>query len=310
MLTLDAILHPTDFSASARHAFAYAVQVARHHGADLHMLNVAPNKGEDPVRFAYQVEAGDESAFKEMHDRADAKMVEIIEQIDTEDITIKRVHTRGIAPGPEILTYADDQEIDLVVMGTHGRRGIKRLVLGSVTEEVVRQARCSVLTVRGDEEPALTPPQVRRILVPVDLSKFTRPLLEAATDVAMAYSAEIDLLHVVEPLPFPTSLVGGVGVQDLTPNPVDEAQEQLRHLIEESDVPIAPHVEEGHAAKSIIASAETWDSDLIMIASHGLSGLQGMLLGSVTARVVRRAHCPVWTARIRPEDIGGEEKGA
>ncbi len=304
MLDIQTVLHPTDFSACAKHAFTYALQVARQHDADLDLLHVGPTEGDDPIRSAYQIEAGDESALKKMRDRAEERMMELIGQVDSSGVNIQLNYTRGIAPGPEILSHAEEHDVELVVMGTHGRRGIKRFLLGSVAEEVVRQAPCSVLTVHGETEGDFTPPTIDRMLVPIDLSEFTVPLLRSAKTLAEAYTAEIDLLHVVEPLPFPAPLVGAVTIHDLIPDPTDQATEQLKGLADRVDGPevaITPHVAEGHAATVILNTAEELDSDLIMIASHGLSGLEGMLLGSVTARVLRKAKCPVWVARVQPE---------
>jgi nucleotide-binding universal stress UspA family protein len=309
MLDIQTVLHPTDFSECAKHAFTYALQVARQHDADLHLLHIGPSEGDDPIRSAYQIEAGDESVLKKMRDRAEERMMDLIGEVDSGGVNIQLSYSRGIAPGPEILRYAEKKAVDLVVMGTHGRRGVKRFILGSVAEEVVRQAPCSVLTVCGEAQGDFTPPTVDRMLVPVDLSEFTMPLLHAAKTVASAYTAEIDLLHVVEPLPFPAPLVGALTIHDLIPDPTDQATSQLEQISEQADGPdiaITPHVAEGHAAKVILNTAEELDSDLIMIASHGLSGLEGMLLGSVTARVLRKAQCPVWVARVQPEN-GSEE---
>ncbi len=303
MFTVNTILHPTDFSPCAKGAFAHAVRMARRHDAQLHLLNVAPSLGEDPIRSAYTVGAGEDSVFKEMEDRAQEMMLALIEEGEAEDLDIQRDHDRGIAPGPVINEYAEEHDVDLVVIGTHGRRGMKRFVLGSVAEEVVRQAPCSVMTVRSEEDVVPPPPVIDRVLVPVDLSEYTVPLFRAALNVASTYSAQLDLLHVVEPLPFPAPLVGAVTLHDLVPDPTDQATNQLTHLAataSDDAVNVTSHVEEGHAATVIVEQAKALDSDLIMIASHGLSGLESLLLGSVTARVVRRASCPVLVARVTP----------
>jgi len=214
-------------------------------------------------------------------------------------------HRRGIAPGPVINDYADDHQVDLIVMGTQGRRGVGRFVLGSVAEEVVRQAPCSVMTVRDDDTDT-PPPTIDRMLVPVDLSEFTVPLYRAALNVAATYSAQIDVLHVIEPLPFPVPLVGAFTIHDLVPDPTERSTEQLQQLVDtvgHPDASATPHAVEGHAAQTIIQQADELNSDLIMMASHGLSGIEGFLLGSVTARVVRRARCPVFVARVEPEAL-------
>ena len=309
MSVIQTILHPTDFSDAARAAFRRALQIADTHDAVLHLLNVAPNLGEDPVRYAYDMEAGDESIVKKMRDASDAKMRELIEAVGAQDQEIRRVHSRGVAPGPVILEYAEDQEVDLVVMGTHGRRGVKRLVLGSVTEEVTRQAPCDVLTVRGEEEENGTPPVVHKLLVPVDFSVFSRPLLQSAKVIAASFGAQIDLIHVIEPLPFPAPLMGAMTLNDLVSDPGARTAEHLDELIRSTGgphVPIELHTEEGNAAQTILDTAEALSSNMIVIASHGRSGLEGLLLGSVTARVIRKSHCPVWIARAEPEQIGAD----
>lgn len=308
MFTINTILHPTDFSDCANEAFAHALRMARRHKATLHLLNVAPSLGEDPVRSAYSIGAGENTIYKKMEDRAQELMKALISEHGAEDLKdTVRVHDRGIAPGPVINSYAQEHDVDLIVMGTHGRRGVERFVLGSVAEEVVRQAPCSVMTVRRTTDSA-QPPTIDRMLVPVDLSEYTVPLFRAALNVASTYSARIDLLHIVEPLPFPVPLVGAVTIHDLVPDPAEQSTSQLTKLAESithEGVNVTPHVEEGHAAATIVEQAEALDSDLIMIASHGLSGVERFLLGSVTARVVRRAHCPVLVARVEPESIDG-----
>lgn len=303
-MRIRTILHPTDFSRSARAALAHALRLARRYGATLHVLHATPSLGDDPVRSAYDFGTGDERALQEMAEEAQQRLKALIDETGLEGVDVVHAYDRGIAPAPVILDYAAAHDVDLIAMGTHGRRGVKRFMLGSVAEEVVRRAACSVLTVRDEQEGDTTPPPIERVLVPVDLSTFTAPLFRAAKDVAAAFEARIDLLHVVEPLPFPIPLVGGVTLHDLVPDPAARANEQMAHLIETVGGPhvtVKAHVREGHAASVIVEEAEALGTDLIVTASHGLSGIEGFLLGSVTARVVRRAGCPVLVARVAPE---------
>jgi nucleotide-binding universal stress UspA family protein len=142
------------------------------------------------------------------------------------------------------------------------------------------------------------------VLTPVDLSEFSRPLLRAARDLTASFNASLDLLHVVEPLPFPVPLVGAVTIHDLIPDPIEQSRRQLDRLVETSGglpVSISTHVAEGHAAITIVEEAERNDADLIVMSSHGRTGLERVMLGSVTARVVRRASCPVCVVRVNPE---------
>lgn len=296
----DTILVPCDGSPESERAADHALELAERFDAGVLALFVAES-GSARLRSP--------SGTHEQRVRRGTEAIEALR---------RRAERRGVAvettvaegdPAAVIIDVAGSDGVDLIVMGTHGRRGVKRFVLGSVAEEVVRQAPCSVMTVRSDEDAVPPPPVIDRMLVPVDLSEYTVPLFRAALDVASTYSAHIDLLHVVEPLPLPAPLVGAVTIHDLVPDPTDQSKEQLTHLAEaitHEDVSVASHVEEGHAAAVIVEQAKALDSDLIMIASHGLSGLEGFLLGSVTGRVVRRAACPVLVARVEPEEAPPE----
>src|SRR5690606_34769986 len=112
------------------------------------------------------------------------------------DVVVKRAVVRDVAAAPAILQYARDQEMDLVVMGTHGRRGLRRLFLGSVAEEVVRLSVCPVLTVHAG--PIRSEALFGDILVPIDFSPHSKAALRAAASLAPELGASLDLLHVVE----------------------------------------------------------------------------------------------------------------
>jgi len=311
MFKTDTILHPTDFSEESHHAFRYAYELAKLRGAELHLLHVAPSLGDDPLRGAFDASLDEEEFYREIRDEADARMKSLIETVEDSDVPVRRVHTRGIAPAEVIADYAEREGMDLVVMGTQGRTGVSRIVLGSVAGEVVRKAPCAVLTVREDTK---MPSNIDRVLTPVDLSEFSRPLLRAARDLTASFNASMDVLTVVEPLPFPVPLVGAVTLHDLMPDPVEQSQKQLDRLVETTEglpVTIRTHVEEGHAAMTIVDAAAEHDADLIVMASHGRTGLERIMLGSVTARVVRRAECPVCVLRVEPEPTEEEvEKAA
>lgn len=141
-MTLNRILAPTDFSETAQHAFEYARELAKSFEAEIHLLHVVP----DPMTQGWAGEASGiviPDLVKTWTTNADQRLAEIT----VPDVEITRV-TRVGHPFVEIIQYAQDHEIDLIVMGTHGRGPIKHLLLGSVAEKVVRKAPCPVLTVR------------------------------------------------------------------------------------------------------------------------------------------------------------------
>lgn len=302
MFKTKTVLHPTDFSPESQHAFQYAYELADRRDAELHLLHVATFLGDDPLRSVFDVSLDEDKFYKEVYEEADEKMKDLIETVEASSVRVRRIHSRGMAPAPVITDYAEDQGIDVIVTGTEGRRGVSRLIMGSVANEVVRNAPCTVLTV--PDGATQTPAEVQRVLTPTDLSEFSRPLLRAAQDLTASFNASLDLLHVVEPLPFPVPLVGAVTLHDLIPDPTGQAKRQLDRLVKTSGglpVSISTHVAEGHAAITIVEEAEKNDADLIIMASHGRTGLERVMLGSVTARVVRRASCPVCVVRVDPE---------
>ena len=145
MLTINRILHPTDLSEGARRAFAYAASLAHWHDAELHMLNVAGRHqyNFEELRDSYPLDADILNTWVQ-----DAG----ISQFTADDLAIVQVQEEGAAPGTNILSYADENTADLIVMGTHGRRGVDRMLLGSVTERVLRRAPTPVFVVKPTQK--------------------------------------------------------------------------------------------------------------------------------------------------------------
>jgi nucleotide-binding universal stress UspA family protein len=213
---------------------------------------------------------------------------------------VVRAKKRGISAAPIILEYADENDIDLIVMGTHGRRGLEHLFLGSVAEEVVRFAACPVFTVREAKEPKPTK-AIERILVPVDFSTHSQKALTYAGELALAYDARLQLLHIIEPVVYPSFYsLDRANFFDWMDEIEVEAIRQLHQFSAARggpDVPVDHFVVRGRAATDIVDFAETKRSDLIVMATHGLTGMKRLYLGSVCEKVVRRAMCPVFTVK-------------
>src|SRR5690554_4339505 len=104
---------------------------------------------------------------------------------------------RDVTAGPALLAYADEKDIDLIVIGSHGRRGLQRMLMGSVAEEVVRKAPCPVLTMRGELENA---PEMtgRTIVAPVDFSEHSLHALQSAKELAQRLGTKLVVVHVLE----------------------------------------------------------------------------------------------------------------
>jgi nucleotide-binding universal stress UspA family protein len=158
----------------------------------------------------------------------------------------------------------------LIVMGTHGRHGTKRLMLGSVAERVLRQSRIPVLAIRESAEPGL----FRSILCPFNFSEVGRAALDYAADVAVAYDALLTIMHAQE---------SGDG-----PPACELVEEPIRRRCKVKEVLIG-----GEAARSILEEAQRVKPDLIVMGAEQKSTIIGELFSSTTERVMQSADAPL-----------------
>lgn len=291
MLRVNKILLARDLTKSAEQATHVAFHLALQTGAELHVLYA-----EVLFEDRYQGPKGHdellEDAKRQLAHRAQASSGD-----GASALIIKQVVVRDVAAAPAILDYTTEHDIDLVVIGTHGRRGLRRMLLGSVAEEVIRLSPVPVLTVHPRDVEAGEGHAPRSILVPIDFSVHAAEALRQAKQVALLYGARLDLLHVVEEQMHPAFYnTGVVSVYDLNPHVEEDAILEMERLYRYTEGPggeVTYTVLPGHAANEIVRFAEIQESNLIVMATHGLMGLEHMLMGSVAERVVRRAPCPV-----------------
>ena len=301
MLQIDRLLYPTDFSECSERALPLAVLLAETHDAEFHALH------------ALVLHAADESDVERLWERlAEEARTQLRTIGEGRTLRVSPAIERGISAAPVILGHAAENDVDLIVMGTHGRRGVRRWLAGSVAEEVVRLASCPVLSVHGEPEAVGEVPEVGEIVVPVDFSSHSRLALAHARELAGTLDARVSLVHVVEQSVYPDFYApvrtSGLDLSELRRTAAD----RLRQLADEAlgtDRTGAVEVRVGRTVPEIIDFVEVRQADLVVIASHGLQGLDRVLLGSVTERVVRRAPCSVLTVKSFGKRIlpGGKE---
>jgi nucleotide-binding universal stress UspA family protein len=214
------------------------------------------------------------------------------EQVSETGIPVRSLLRYGAA-GREIEEACRVEEVDLVIMGTHGHTGVPRFILGSVAERVVRTAPCSVLTVGPG---AVGPPRpMKRILVATDFSRGAEHAIDDAVDLAKTWQAELTIVHVCEPVP---------------PNaPADTAERYTRRASDALESTAAAHAKPGLTIKTMLRTGRSWeqidegvsaiDADLVLLGTEGRGRIGRLLLGSVAERVVRTSPCPVLV--VRPE---------
>jgi nucleotide-binding universal stress UspA family protein len=295
MLSIRRVLFPTDLSEGAKRAFPQAAFLADWHDAELHLLNVTGRHRHDYEETKEHFPLSDDTLAEWL--RRPSKSVSGSKWPDLEALPIMQTQLESVEPAERIIDYAEDEDIDLVVMGTHGRRGVDRMLFGSVTEEVVRRAPCPAFTVRTDAD--VTPGQaVRRVLTPVDFSDASETAIQHAKELALTYGAEIDLLHVVEE-PFYPPAYGYEPASFPTAEVVENVEDQLGDLAREKIgyEHVMIEARTGNPASEILDYMEENDIDLTVIATHGRTGLDRVLLGSVAERVLRQSPKPVFVVK-------------
>ena len=216
---------------------------------------------------------------------------------------IETVIGRG-DPAREITAHAREAGADLLVAGTHGRSGLPRWLLGSVTEELLRTAPCPLLVVPPDvdEAPPPVPALLRRILCAVDFSDPSLRAVELSLSLAQEADARVLLLHVLEAFVPAVPLLppAGPAVADYLRDLEDHAAERLRRVIPEGASEWCEptvSVVRGKPWREIVRKADEHDAGLIVLGVHGHGTLDRLFFGSTATGVVRHAGCPVLVAR-------------
>jgi len=295
MRQIDKILCPVDLSDVSRHAIDHAVLLAGWYEAKvtaLHVCNpiIIPSTDFSVIGDTPAVVLTDDEISE-----ARKQVAACFPSASDVEILIESGH-----PANRILERAASLPADLMVIGTHGTGGFERLVLGSVTERVIRKAACPVMTVPPRAHTTSKLP-FKRLLCPVDFSDPSLAALQFAFSLAQEGDAELTILHVFE---WPA------GDEPLTNRPmnVPEYRRELEHDFSEKLKALVPdsvlawcrpatRITHGKAYREILGTATEDSSDLIIMGVHGRNALDVMLFGSTTNQVVRRATCPVLTIR-------------
>ena len=295
MIEIRNILCPLDRSEISELALGYAVMLSRWYGAALTAmevlwLGVPPVSPSRTSPVLTPAEVDDYSNELREFVAAKAPGLPVATILRFGPIVSDIVHEARALPA------------DLVVMGTHGRGGFERFILGSVAEKVLRKAPCPVLTVPPHAATASRVPEpFKAILCPIDFSPSSLNALRYALLLAQESGKRLILLHVLDR---PTDQPGPPGLgPEMSAERRHEEQKvlgELRASVPEDARQWCECVEltaDGRAHEEILRVAGTHGADLIVMGVHGRSAVDLALLGSVTNHIVRRATCPVLTIR-------------
>ena len=302
MIRINNVLCPVDLSEISQHAFDHAAAIALWYEARLTLLYVFPNL---PVLDLppLVLEAVD-------RERLIDKMRRMAEHAPDVPIDV-RVQQAALIH-EEILAQLDATSADLLVIGTHGRSGFQRLFLGSVTEKVIRKARCPTLVVppRAPDVAPVAAVQFRRILCPVDFSESSLRAFAHAVNMAEEADAHLTLLHAIETpsviSPEPAAIE--IDIARIRDAAVTETRRRLHDLIPQQArtyCSVETVVVQGGAHREILRQAADQRSDLIVMGVHGRGAVDVLLFGSTTHHVIRGSACPVLIVRGEEATGGG-----
>jgi nucleotide-binding universal stress UspA family protein len=289
------ILVGVDFSPTSELAVQHAVAIARHTGAPLALAHVGLVPDSDDLDVAGGASTGPYRALLQLRLAEDRRrLASLRERIAGQGVELSQVVLEDM-PDSGLIAAGKELDADLIVVGSHGRTGMSRFLLGSVAERVVRHADCSVLVARGEAVPG----GYRRIVVGTDFSAPAAAALEWALTVA-APSADVRVVHGWSLTSLqandPADLVALAGAIDTARG---EATSRFgRELLaarRRSDVRLHFDAVEGPASAVLIDAS--CDADLVVVGSHGRRGVRRWLMGSVAEAVARHADCSALVAR-------------
>ena len=293
------ILCPTDFSDNANHAIPYAVAIANNYNAKLHLLHVITIYNYDPSNPDRHFPAI-ETFFNESRKGA-LKMLDGLPVARAENLQVEKVLKRGFSPHEEIVSFAEENDIDLIVIASHGYGVLGQMMVGSVTAQTCHYSPCPVFCVKRKEHELLEPSSgklvVKNILVPVDFSSATDELLKVAVRKARIYGSRIHLIHVLHAdLAQDYQHSDLASILDFSGDIKPLIEKKFRDMVDRlsaSDVEITIAIEEGSPAHAIADYGDAHDIDIIVVGKKGM-GRTRFLLGSVSQRLLHMAGCPVY----------------
>jgi len=296
----DTILFPTDGSDAAESVLEYALQIAAEHEATIHILNVADTGRDSVTTIRGEV-------IDVLETEGERIVAEAAQYAKDEGVPVVSAVLQG-DPHKTIVDYSKQSDIDCIVMPTHGQRGIKRILLGSVTERVINTAAVPVVAVNpAEDRPLAYPP--KHVLVPTDGSRGAALAVAEGIDVARATGATLHLLHVVE--------TGGLGPDARSVLKEGELTERANEILAEATEKVEKTsldsvtsvIEHGNPAKVICDYIDENEIDLAIMGTHGQTDFSRYVMGGVSAKIIRQSPVPVTWVR-EPESESDKQSSS
>lgn len=289
----DRIVIPVDGSEEAKHAAQQGFKLAQVFDASVDVIHVIEQKTLRLTQTAKEK--------KQLRSRSDRVLTDIEELASDVGISVTTTLADG-KPSIQISTYADEQHADLIVIGRQGMTGLRKRLLGGVTEQLLHQSNSPVLVVPGGFSATETESDYARILIPTDGSETAESATQHGVEFAQNYDSLIHVLNVVD-----LQAAGGVfnagglekafieRLEATGQEFVDKVAAEIQQSA--SELEVEPNVKQttsfDGAAAGIREYVTEHDIDLVVMGSHGKSNLKTQLLGSVASTVLRTVDVPV-----------------
>lgn len=286
MKSLSKIVLASEFSATCECAREHAQALALRSGAELHVVHVQVLHGD---QFGWAGIPDIKAVERAMDQMSDTRMARFVSPLEG---AVTQVVMRDISASPAILRYAAEQQADLVIMGTHSRKGVDRLFMGSVASEVIRRSEVPVLAVGPEQH---WPEEgYRHLLAAVDFSESSDGALRQAREMAHGRDADLIAQHVVDDRSLPPYFQG-----DFIEPQRESARLAMQQLLRPLDAPprIDAVISTGKPAQRLAEAARERSVDLIVVGDAGLSAVDRFFLGSTADRLLRISPCPVLVHR-------------
>jgi nucleotide-binding universal stress UspA family protein len=285
-IELQRILYPTDFSDASLAALPLVSNIAHKYGARVFAVNVSTSISHAMVspEVAVTLQHKDEL-------EARSKLNDLLNTGNLAGLS-RTAMVRSGFPAEEIECFVREQKIDLAILGTHGRTGMKHMLMGSVAEQLFRHLPCPVFTVGPNVSKAsMQATDIRHILFPTDLSDESQAVFPYLASLASQYKASLTLLHVL-----PVETATNPDAKSLA-EPLRNEMQNIFASHMDPDCPAEYIIDFGGTVERILAHAESGRADLIGLGVRKAGEIATHFRNTVAYQVVLQAHCPVLTAR-------------
>ena len=297
-MQLERILVATDFSDAATKAFDQSVALAGGDGAVVHVLHrlaspipVFPPIAHPGAGTWAQIGPLLDDYTAQLNAEAEKELDALVRRAGS-GVTVETSIEETLESVEAILRKVETWKPDLLAVGTHGRHGLEKLVMGSIASKLLHHADTAVMLVRSDSELYGGDEPIGCILVPIDFSDHSHRALACARLLALRHGGSLHLLHAVELLHTPFTPGGLTSRFDTEPGLREKTVEALTDMLGESDGEVAA-VDGSSVAGAILSWREKLGARLVVMGSRGHTGLPHLLVGSVAEKVARFCEVPV-----------------